>query len=70
MVLVAVVWRAKHGDDRRERLVASPAVHFIAIGLHLVGADDGNIVVFLKNFFNGLQAELHRALALGVLAES
>ena len=40
VVLATVVGRAEDSDDTRERLRASPSVHFIAVKLHLMCSDD------------------------------
>ena len=48
VVLAAVVGGTEDGNNRWESLVAAPAMHLVAIDLHLVGADDGNEVVCLN----------------------
>jgi len=40
VVLPAIVWRAKDGDNRGESLMATPSMHLIAIDLDLMSSDN------------------------------
>ena len=69
VVLAAVVGGTEDGNNRWESLVAAPAMHLVAIDLHLVGADDGNEVVCAQDLFDRFQSEFDRTLSLDILAE-
>jgi len=58
VILTAIIWRAENCDYGWERLVAAPTMHFVAIDLDLMGADDGDEVVLTKDLLHGVQTEL------------
>lgn len=69
VVLAAVVWGTENGNNRRESLVAAPAMHLVAVNLHLVGTNDRNEVVGAQDLLDWLKSEFNRTLSLGILAE-
>ena len=70
VIFAAIIWRAENCDYGWEGLVPAPTVHFVAIDLDLVGADDRNEVVLAQDLFDRVQSELDGALSLDVLAET
>ena len=70
VVLAAVVWRAKNSNDRRERLVTAPSVHFVAINLDLMSTDNRDEVIGAKNFLHGVKSKLDTAFALWIRTEA
>lgn len=45
VILAAIVWRAKHCNNRWEGLMSTPSMHFVAVNLDLMGTDNGDEVV-------------------------
>lgn len=70
MIFAAIIWRAENCDYRWECLMAAPTVHFVAIDLDLMGANDGNEVVLAQDLFDGVQTELDGTLSLHIFAET
>ena len=70
MILATVIWRAENCDYRRESLMSAPTVHFVAINLNLMGANDRNEVILSQDLFDWVQSKFDRALSLDILAET
>ena len=52
MILTTIVWSTENCDDRWESLVASPTVHFVAIDLYLMSANDRDEIICAQNLFD------------------
>ena len=58
VIFTAIIWRAENCDYGRERLVATPTMHFVAIDLDLMGTDHRDEVVLAQDLLHGVQTEL------------
>ena len=70
VIFPAIIWRAENCDYRWECLVSAPTMHFVAVDLDLVCANDGDEVVLAKNLFDWIQSEFKRTLSRFVLYKS
>lgn len=70
MILATIIWRAKNSDYRREGLMSAPTMHFVAINLDLVGANDRDEIVLAQDLLDWVQSKFDRAFSLHVLAEA
>ena len=70
VIFTAIIWSAEYCNHRRKGLVASPAVHLVAINLDLMGTNDRDEIVRSKDFLNRIQPEFDRTLSLNILTEA
>lgn len=66
IVLTAVVRRAENRYHRRERLMATPTMHFVSVDLYLMRSNHRDEVVRTQDLLDRLQAELDRAFTLRI----
>ena len=64
MILAAVIWRRENRNHGGKGLLTAPAVHLVAVGLDLVGANYAQIVVLGEQLFDGFEAEFDGTFAL------
>jgi hypothetical protein len=64
MILATVIWRGENRNNGGKGLLTAPAVHLVAVGLDLVGANYAQIVVLGEQLFDGFEAEFDGTFAL------